>query len=198
MRHQVVHNRGHGFPKDLSLQGCTTLPTRANRLLMPQVTSSFGGRQRVEGYTLFMRKSIHDSSGNCYQPLTLGRARIAAPSSSFQHHFQFKSSHSHPNGNSQTRGPMDRCAHASSFVRIAHTLQRVVCTLSLGSKSRTTVLGSARQNKAPQSRWPSIHASLSFHLMFSLSSSAAPFHLQYFRNQLFTSGDNSPTIYNSS
>ena len=33
---------------------------------------------------------------------------------------------------------MDRCAHASSFVRITHSLQRVVCTLSLGSKSRTT------------------------------------------------------------
>ena len=115
----------------------------------------------------------------------------------FQHHFH-QPSNSHPTGNSQTRGPMDRCAHASSFVRIAHTLQRVVCTLSLGSKSRTTVLGSARQNKSPQSRWPSIHASLSFHLMFSLSSSAAPNHLQYLRNQYFTSGDNSPTIYHSS
>lgn len=90
---------------------------------------------------------------------------------------------------------MDRCAHASSFVRITHSLQRVVCTLGLGSKSRTTVLGSARQNKSPQSRWPSIHASLSFHIIFSLSSSAAPFHLHQFRNQIFISGDNSPTIY---
>jgi len=96
----------------------------------------------------------------------------------FQHHFH-QPSNSHPNGNSQTRGPMDRCAHASGIVRIAHTLQRVVCTLSLGSKSRTTVLGSAKQNKAPQSRWPSIHASLTFHLRFSLSSSAASYHLQY-------------------
>ena len=139
----------------------------------------------------------------------LREARIAAPSHSptrSQSRSQMpritirfnKSSNSHPNGNSQTRGPMDRCAHASSFVRITHTLQRVVCTLSLGSKSRTTGLRSARQNKSPQSRWPSIHASLSFHLMFSLSSSAAPNHLQYFQNQLFTSGDNSPTIYNSS
>ena len=98
----------------------------------------------------------------------------------------------------RTRGPMDRCAHASSIVRITHSLQRVVCTLSLGSKSRTTGLGSARQNKSPQSRWPSIHASLSFHLMFLLSPSAAPFHLQCFRNQVFISGDNSPTIYSSS
>ena len=49
------------FRKDLSLQGCTTLPTRANRLLTPDhLASSLGGRQRVEGYTLFMRKSIHD------------------------------------------------------------------------------------------------------------------------------------------
>ena len=49
------------FRKDLSLQGCTTLPTRANRLLMPDhLASSLGGWQRVEGYTLFMRKSIHD------------------------------------------------------------------------------------------------------------------------------------------
>src|SRR5271165_4516130 len=39
----------------------------------------------------------------------------------------------------QTRGPMNRFAHASGFVRITHSLQRVVCTLSLGSKSRTTV-----------------------------------------------------------
>ena len=68
MRHQVVHNRGHGFPKDLTLQGCTTVPTRANRLLMPVLLDLFlGGRQRVEGYTLFMRKSIHDSSGNGYR-----------------------------------------------------------------------------------------------------------------------------------
>ena len=84
-----------------------------------------------------------------------------------------------PKWKDQTRGPMDRCAHASSFVRITHSLQRVVCTLSLGSKSRTTGLGSARQNKAPQSRWPSIHASLTSHIMFSLSSLAAPIHLQY-------------------
>ena len=83
-----------------------------------------------------------------------------------------------PKWKDQTRGPMDRCAHASSIVRITHTLQRVVCTLSLGSKSRTTDLGSARQNKSPQSRWPSIHASLTFHIMFSLSSSAAPIHPQ--------------------
>ena len=59
------------FRKDLSLQGCTTLPTRANRLLMPRdQTSSLGGRQRVEGYTLFVHKSIHDSSmcrGRRYQ-----------------------------------------------------------------------------------------------------------------------------------
>ena len=80
-----------------------------------------------------------------------------------------------PKWKDQTRGPMDRCAHASSYVRITHTLQRVVCTLSLGSKSRTTGLGSARQNKSPQSRWPSIHASLTFHLRFSLSPSAASF-----------------------
>mgnify|MGYP001793577639 CR=1 FL=1 len=65
MRHQVVHDRGHGFPKDLTLQGCTTLPTRANRLLLPELFVLFlGRRQRVEGLTLFMRKSIHDSSGN--------------------------------------------------------------------------------------------------------------------------------------
>ena len=70
MRHQVVHNRGHGFPKDLIPAGVYNfLPTRANRLLMPQVTSSYGGRQRVDGYTLFMRISIHDPSGECYQRL---------------------------------------------------------------------------------------------------------------------------------
>ena len=36
MRHQVVHNRGHGFPKDFIPAGVYNfLPTRANRLLMP-------------------------------------------------------------------------------------------------------------------------------------------------------------------
>ena len=52
---QVVHNRGHGFPKDLkSLQGCTSLPTHDNRLFMPRGSDLFqGGRQRVEGSTLF-------------------------------------------------------------------------------------------------------------------------------------------------
>ena len=97
----------------------------------------------------------------------------------------------------QIRGLMDRCTHASSIVRITHSLQRVVCTLCLGSKSRTTVLGSAKQNKAPQSRWPSIHASLSFHLRFSLSSSAASIHLQLFQNQYLPPGI-IPRPYNSS
>jgi hypothetical protein len=36
---QVVHNREHGFSKRFTLQGCTTLPTRADRLLMPLVTA---------------------------------------------------------------------------------------------------------------------------------------------------------------
>ena len=139
----------------------------------------------MEGYTLFMRKSIHDASCNCPNHLPEGSPKAAhshSPTRS-QSRSQMpritirfnKSSNSHPNGNNQTRSPMDRCAHASSFVRITHSLQRVVCTLSLGSKSRTTGLGSARQNRSPQSRWPSIHASLTFHIRFSLSSSAASY-----------------------
>ena len=145
-----------------------------------------------------MRKSIHDTSGKGFQRFTPKGPRIAAPTrvttrSQSRSHLQHSSLT--PKWKDQTRGPMDRCAHASGFVRITHTLQHVVCMLSLGSKSRTTGLGSARQNKSPQSRWPSIHASLSFHLRFSLSSSAAPFHLQQLRNHIFTSGDNSPTIY---
>ena len=40
------------------------------------------------------------------------------------------------------------------------------CTVSLGSQLKTSGLRSARQNKSPQSRWPSIHASLSFHIIF--------------------------------
>ena len=36
MRHQVVHNRGHGFSKRFIPAGVYNfLPTRANRLLMP-------------------------------------------------------------------------------------------------------------------------------------------------------------------
>ena len=84
------------FRKDLSLQGCTTLPTRANRLLTPHVTSSLGGRQRVEGYTLFMRKSIHDpqvtppkacshsrTPGRCHMPTT--HTHIIKTSSTYSH-----------------------------------------------------------------------------------------------------------------
>ena len=169
----------------------------------------------MDGYTLFMRKSIHDSSGKGYQEHLAGPPNSGTYSKSqtrfhfngepfqfssiqFKNQFSQISSTHTANGNNQTRGPMDRCAHASSFVRITHSLQRVVCTLSLGSKSRTTVLGSARQNKSPQSRWPSIHASLTFHIIFSVSPLAASIHLQQFRNPVITSGDNSPTIYNSS
>ena len=36
------------------------------------LSSSYGGRQRVDGYTLFMRESIHDPSGNGYQTLLVG------------------------------------------------------------------------------------------------------------------------------
>jgi hypothetical protein len=43
------------FRKDLTLQGCTTLPTRANRLLMPPVKlSSEEGRQRVVDHDLYL------------------------------------------------------------------------------------------------------------------------------------------------
>ena len=36
VRSQVVRNRGHGFSKRfITLQGCTTLPTRVNRFLVP-------------------------------------------------------------------------------------------------------------------------------------------------------------------
>ena len=78
------------FRKILSLQGCTTLPTRANRLLMPDhQSSSFGGRQRVDGYTLFMRKSIHDPSGECYQRSAQGMNPIAATYSIYNtNHFR--------------------------------------------------------------------------------------------------------------
>ena len=159
MRHQVVHNRGHGFPKDFIPAGVYNfLPTRANRLLMPDhLTSSFGGRQRVDAtlYSCAYLSMIHqvratgDTSpegppnSGTYSISTLSPSRTQMITSRA---FSQNSSNSHPNGNHQTRGPMDRCAHASSFVRITHTLQRVVCTLSLGSKSRTTGLGSARQN----------------------------------------------------
>jgi hypothetical protein len=43
------------FRKDLTLQGCTTLPTRANRLLMPPVKlSSEECRQRVVDHDLYL------------------------------------------------------------------------------------------------------------------------------------------------
>ena len=150
MRHQVVHNRGHGFPKDLSLQGCTTfcphVPTTLNAW-----SNLFLWRPAEGGWLHSIHAHIYPWSIRWVLPaFSLGMNPIAATYSisnttHYESHFN-KSSNSHPNGNSQTRGPMDRCAHASSFVRITHTLQRVVCTLSLGSKSRTTGLGSARQN----------------------------------------------------
>jgi hypothetical protein len=43
------------FRKDLTLQGCTTLPTRANQLLVPPVKlSSKEGRQRVVDHELYL------------------------------------------------------------------------------------------------------------------------------------------------
>jgi hypothetical protein len=43
------------FQKDLTLQGHTTLPTRANRLLVPPVKlSSKEGRQRVVDHELYL------------------------------------------------------------------------------------------------------------------------------------------------
>ena len=73
------------------------------------LSSSYGGRQRVEGYTLFMRKSIHDTSGKGFQRFTPKGPRIAAPtrvttrsqSRSHLHH----SSHSHPNGKIKLEAP---------------------------------------------------------------------------------------------
>jgi len=68
---------------------------------MPDQTSSYGGRQRVDGYTLFMRKSIHDASGNGYQRSPRGMNPIVAPSREHapnQGAIYTTSSHSHPNG----------------------------------------------------------------------------------------------------
>jgi hypothetical protein len=43
------------FRKDLTLQGCTTLPTRANRLLVPTFKlSSLESRQRVVDHDLYL------------------------------------------------------------------------------------------------------------------------------------------------
>ena len=53
------------FRKIYPCRGVQLFAHTCQRLLMPDQTSSFGGRQRVDGYTLFMRISIHDSSGNC-------------------------------------------------------------------------------------------------------------------------------------
>ena len=160
------------------------MPTRANRLLMPLQFSPLpleaGRGWMATLYSCANLSMIHQVTA------TRDTNPEGSPNSgtySISNTIHFREPFQQiikltPKWKCQTRGPMDRCAHASSFVRITHSLQRVVCTLSLGSKSRTTVLGSAKQNKAPQSRWPSIHASLTFHLRFSLSSSAASFHLQ--------------------
>ena len=104
------------FRKDLSLQGCTTLPTRANRLLMPHVTSSLGGRQRVEGYTLFMRKSIHDPRATppMLPPFrTPGRRHTPTPHTLHGATINTSSS-THSTPRYPNYWPMDRCAHASS------------------------------------------------------------------------------------
>jgi hypothetical protein len=37
------------FRKDLTLQGCTTLPTRANRLLVPELLALFHGKPAEGG-----------------------------------------------------------------------------------------------------------------------------------------------------
>ena len=143
MRHQVVHNRGHGFSKRLNPAGVYNfLPTRTNRLLTPHVTSSFGGWQRVDGslYSCVYLSMIHQVRATGAVPS--GRP-LAAPSHSptrypsgsqlitATSHFD-KSSNSHPNGNIELEAPWID-VHTLVVDRITHSLQRVVCTLGLGS-----------------------------------------------------------------
>jgi len=49
--HQAFITVNTAFQKDLTLQGCTTLPTRTNRLLMPQWLALFLGRPTEGGCT---------------------------------------------------------------------------------------------------------------------------------------------------
>src|SRR4051812_44995130 len=48
--HQAFITVNTSFRKDLKLQGCTTLPTRTNRLLMPTLLSLFLGRPAEGGW----------------------------------------------------------------------------------------------------------------------------------------------------
>ena len=93
---------------------------------------------------------------------------------------------------------MNRFAHASSFVWITHSHQRVVCTLSLGSKSRTTGPSVGEAELITTSH-------VAFHTRLTLF----PYHILIvsisytnssptFPEPVFIPGDNSPTIYNSS
>ena len=86
----------------------------------------------VDGYTLFMRISIHDSSCNCYQPLNPQEARIAAHSHSPTRYpsgsqlitaraISIKSSNSHPNGNIELEAPWID-VHTLVVDRITHSL----------------------------------------------------------------------------
>ena len=149
MRHQVVHNRGHGFPKDLTLQGCTTLPTRANRLLLPELLVLFlGGRQRVEGYTLFMRKSIHDSSGRATGDTNPSGSPNSGTYSCFNsiRTISNEPSNPHPNGNIELEAPWID-VHTLVVLYGLPILTNVWFVRSVLARSREQqVLGSARQN----------------------------------------------------
>jgi hypothetical protein len=62
------------FQKDLTLQGCKTLPTRANLLLMPLVKlSSLEGQQRVVDHDLYLAFIQTMSS------LTVGSSTVMGP-----------------------------------------------------------------------------------------------------------------------
>ena len=58
----------------------------------------------MEGYTLFMRKSIHDTSGNGFQRFTPKGPQIAAPTR-ISVSFSVSISHSHPNGKIKLEAP---------------------------------------------------------------------------------------------
>jgi len=83
---------------------------------------------------------------------------------------------------------MNRLAHASSFVWITHSHQRVVCTLSLGSKSRTTVPRVGETELITTSH-VAFHTRLTHFPYHILIVSIAPlFHLQQFQNQYLFPG----------
>ena len=141
------------FRKDLTLQGCTTLSTRTNRLLMPAISPLPWKASRGWMATLYSCANlsmIHRcgvaNARTAVLPAPTQPLRPHAPQSQVFHTNEpYMYHHTHSRIKYRTRGPMDRCAQASSRRESPFSMRG--CTLSLGSEGENLVLGRQDRTK---------------------------------------------------